>query len=138
MKTGFRCTGFMSRNDVINYPIQGAAFHCLLWSFVKINDWIKKYCKKSMVIGQIHDSIVMDIHPSELNKIMRACNKIMTKDVRKHWDWIILPLEIEAECTPVDGSWFLKKEIVNKNCVCGSKWIYDKTGECPVCGEINK
>ena len=30
MLTGFRCSGVMSRNDCINYPVQGAAFHCLL------------------------------------------------------------------------------------------------------------
>jgi len=35
----------------------------------------------------------------------------MTVDIKKHWEWIITPLEIEAEITPLEGSWFDKKEI---------------------------
>ena len=28
MYTGFRCSGIMKKNEVINYPVQGAAIHC--------------------------------------------------------------------------------------------------------------
>lgn len=145
IKTGFICKGYMSRNDAINYPVQGAAFHCLLWSFIQIQKWIKANCKHTKIIGQIHDSIVIDVHPSDLNALLEQAQQIMTVDIVKHWPWIIVPLEIEAEATPVDGSWLLKKEIVKAGfkCSCGSEWLYKIkadmliTWECPVCSKTH-
>jgi DNA polymerase I-like protein with 3'-5' exonuclease and polymerase domains len=61
------------------------------------------------VIGQIHDSIVLDVNPHELDQVLKILECIMCNDVRQHWPWIIVPLEIEAELSPVDGSWADKK-----------------------------
>lgn len=140
--TGFRCGGFMSRNDAINYPIQGVAFHCLLWSLIIFNLWLKTNNMKTKIIGQIHDSIVMEIWPPELEEVIQALKRIMTVEIREHWKWIIIPLEIEIEVAPVDKSWFYKKEIhEEKPCECGNKWLYRKylddgfkVLECPICG----
>lgn len=144
LKTGFRCSGVMSRNEAINYPIQGAAFHCLLWCLIKLHKWMKQSNKKSKIIGQIHDSIVLMMHPSELNTILRRAYYIMEHEIRDKWPWIIIPLSVETEASPVDGSWYLKKEITKQDiaCSCGSKWFYEnKTDterrlDCPVCKEI--
>lgn len=111
MKTGFRCSGVMGRNDVINYPVQGAAFHCLLWSLTRLNQWLKDNNMGTKIIGQIHDSIVMDVVPAEREEVLAQVHKIMCIDLVKEWDWIIVPLKVEAECTPVDGSWYEKKEM---------------------------
>lgn len=134
--SGFRCKGLMSRNEAINYPIQGAAFHCLLWSLIRINKWLKENNMLTMIIGQIHDSIILDIEPSELDRVLRNAKRIMTEEIRKYWDWIILPLEVDVELTPVNGSWFLKKEVeyTENLCECGNKWIY-KDGICPICNK---
>jgi hypothetical protein len=35
----------------------------------------------------------------------------MCNDVKQHWPWIIVPLEIGAEICPVDGSWAEKQEL---------------------------
>ena len=29
----------------------------------------------------------------------------MTKDIREYWKWIIVPLDIEAEISEVNGNW---------------------------------
>jgi len=112
MATGFRCSGVMKRNDVINYPVQGAAFHCLLWSLIRLNDLFHDKGLKTKIVGQIHDSIVMDVKPSELASVLALCRCVMCDEVREHWDWIKIPLEIEAEVAPVDGTWYDKKEVV--------------------------
>lgn len=111
MLTGFRCDGPLSDNQLLNTPIQGVAFHLLLWSLIKLNKKFKDLEFRSMIIGQIHDSIVFDIYPPEWKKISLLIRKIMTMDVRKHWPWIIVPLDIEAEMSPVDGSWYQKKVV---------------------------
>jgi len=103
--TGFRCQGMMSRNDVINYPVQGSAFHCLLWSLIQIQKQIKIERMQSLIVGQIHDSIILDIVPEEEEKIVAILKEVMTQRIIKHWKWIIVPLDIEIDVTPIDGSW---------------------------------
>ncbi len=110
LKTGFKCFAPMKKNDVLNYPIQGAAFHILLWSLIQINKEIRKKQMNSCVIGQIHDSIVSDIDPVEEEEIKPMIRKIMCDDVREKFKWIIIPLDIEAEITEIDASWYTKKE----------------------------
>ncbi len=108
--TEFKIEGIYKRNEVINYPIQGVAFHWLLWSLIRINKLLKKYKMKSVVTGQIHDSIVGDIHKKELKDYLEMAKQVMTIDVRKHWDWIMVPLKVEADVAPVGGTWYDKEE----------------------------
>jgi len=107
--TGFRIAGVYGRNDVINYPVQGVAFHCLLWSLVRLVKWLKKNRMKTVIVGQIHDSIVADVHPDELDDFLAMAKRVMTGDIRKHWGWIIVPLEIEAESS--ETNWFDKRKV---------------------------
>lgn len=111
IKTGFVCRGIMSRNEVLNYPIQGAAFHCLLWSKIQINKWLKENKMKSKIIGQIHDEIDIDLFPEEQNLVLPKLKQIMCEEIRKFWSWIIVPLEIEIEISQVDGNWYDMEEI---------------------------
>ncbi|MFW6352172.1 MAG: DNA polymerase, partial [Bacteroidota bacterium] len=149
MLTGFRCSGLMRRNQVINYPVQGAAFHCLLWSLIHLQKWLKANHMKSLIIGQIHDSIILDIHPDEYDAVLSMAYRIMEQKIREVWKWIILPLEVEAEVSPIGASWNLKKEITRNvpPCKCGTQHLYklpvkDQEGsitgwrtECPICRE---
>lgn len=109
--TGFTITGDYKKNDVINYPVQGAAFHCLLWSLIEITKELKKRKMASCVVGQIHDSILSDVHHAELDDYIELVYEIMINRLMKAWDWIIVPLTVDIEVTPMDGSWYLKKEI---------------------------
>jgi hypothetical protein len=106
MLTGFVERGVYSRNDVINHPVQGAAFHCLLWSLIGLQNWLNDNKMKSVIIGQIHDSIIADVLKSELQDYLNVAKKIMTEDIRKHWNWLIVPLDIEAEIA--ETNWYEK------------------------------
>lgn len=103
--TGFICSGIMRKNEITNYPIQGPAFHCLLFTFIQLDRIAKKRKWKSVLIGQIHDSLIMDVVPEELPEIEKALQHIVKKILPKTWKWIILPLEIEIEKYGVDKSW---------------------------------
>lgn len=107
--TGFWIEGDMPRNKVINLPVQGSAFHCLLWSLTQIQRELKKRKMKTVLVGQIHDSLIADVVPSELDDYVALAREVMTKRLLRHWKWIIVPLDIEVEVTPVNGSWFEKK-----------------------------
>lgn len=111
-KTGFVCSGYMKKNEVINYPVQGSAFHCLLWALTRlVMTELPKRKMKTLIVGQIHDSIVADVPKEELDDYLVLANYVMTKLIRKVWDWIAVPLIIEAEVSPPGGSWAEKEEV---------------------------
>lgn len=106
LKTGFRCVDLMSRNDAINYPIQGSAFHCLLWSFITIMSILEERKMDTKIVNQVHDSILLDVHPDELESVVELVVDVTTRQLREHWDWIIVPLEIDAEYGEIDQPWY--------------------------------
>ena len=108
LSTGFVCHGVFSYNNLMNTPIQGPSFHIMLWSIIQINNWLKKYKMKSKIITQIHDSILIDTHRSELQDVLWKTEQVMTQDVRAHWSWIITPLAVETEIAP--KNWFEKEK----------------------------
>lgn len=109
--SGFICQGYMGKNQAVNYPIQGSAFHCLLWTLIRlVAIEIKKRGMKSLIIGQIHDSVVADVVPSELDDLLAIIYRITSKLLPRHWPWLIVPMETECEVAPVGGSWADKKE----------------------------
>lgn len=103
--TGFRASGLMKKNDVTNYPIQGAAFHCLLWSLTRLDEFIIKENLDSRIVSQIHDSIIVDMNPTELDKISAKVTEIICNDLPRAWKWINVPIEADRDVYKVDGSW---------------------------------
>jgi DNA polymerase-1 len=109
--TGFRVHGSFNRNSVVNYPVQGSAFHCLLWALIQVNKVLVKHQMKSKIVGQIHDSLIGDVRIDELKDYLEIVEQVTTVDLRKHYDWLIVPLEIEYEIAPPEGNWFQKREV---------------------------
>jgi DNA polymerase I-like protein with 3'-5' exonuclease and polymerase domains len=114
MHTGFAvgvfgAKGAMGRNDVINYPIQGSAFHCLLWTIIRLQKLLRKYKMKTKIVGQIHDSFQADVPHRERQAFMDLARDVMTRQLPKAWAWLIVPLEIEIDVAPEGASWHDKK-----------------------------
>lgn len=107
--TGFRCHGPMTKNQIINYPIQGPAFHCLLWSLINIVAETKRRRMGALVIGQIHDSIIADVPLGEVDDYLALARDITTKRLREEWRWVTVPLRVEAEMS--DVNWHEKKPV---------------------------
>lgn len=103
---GFKYQGIMTKKLVINYKTQGTAFHVLLWCLIRLTNIFEEKGFDSKIIGNIHDSIVFDINPDELEEIKPIIRHVMTKDIRDEFDWIILDLDIDAEISGVDKSWY--------------------------------
>lgn len=114
-------TGVMSRNEVINYAVQGSAFHCDLWSIVQLQKWVIQKKLKSRIIGQIHDSMVCDVHESELDEFIEKARSLMMVDLLRQWDWLVVPLEAEVDVAPPGASWLDKGKWVKKNGVWQAK-----------------
>lgn len=111
--SGFICQGMMDKNAVINYPIQGLSFHFLLLSCINLLKEMKKRKMKSKVTFQIHDEIVADVVKEERDDFLELLKKCMIHDLKKHWDFIILPLELEVASSELNGNWYEKKTILH-------------------------
>ncbi len=108
LMTGFRCSGAYTRNQLYNTPVQGPAFHCLLWSLIRMVRWLRETGKRSRIIGQIHDSLIGDVHRDELDEYLARARRTMTEDIRGAWPWITVPLDVEAE---VGENWYDKEKV---------------------------
>lgn len=114
---GFEAQGYLTRNQIFNFPIQGPAYHCLQWT---INNLWKNnfYNFVSLLCGQIHDALFWDCKKIEFNKIKRKVHYIMTEKIREDNPWIIVPLIDEWSKGPnwanmYDANW--EKINYNKN-----------------------
>jgi DNA polymerase-1 len=103
--TGFRYSGIMERNKIINYPVQGAAFHCLLWILIRVSEILEERGFKTKIIGQIHDAIIFDVYPPELEELGHIISHTTSVALTKAWPWLIIPLKMEGELCGINESW---------------------------------
>lgn len=108
---GFQFVGHMTRNECCNYQTQGTAFHCLLWTLMKVEEEIKKNKFKSLLVGQIHDDMMTDYVEDELEEIIDIINYFGTEEIREIHPWIIVPLKIDHEISGIDGNWAEMEEV---------------------------
>lgn len=108
---GFRRGDYLEKNKIINSPIQGTAFHCLLWSFIELNKLRKEEEWKTKLIGQIHDDIIFDLWPEEQEHVLEMSRWMMTEKIREEHAWLTVPLEIKAKISEVDGNWDAQKKV---------------------------
>ena len=109
MLSGFVCRGVYSRNQVTNGPIQGSAFHCLLWVLIELNKWLTENKMRSLIIGQIHDSIEIDAHKDEVEDVKAKAKELLEVSIMKAWTWLTVPLAGEAEVA--ETNWYEKHEV---------------------------
>lgn len=107
-QTGLFPLGFRTARNLFIFP----RLHpepLMIRFFIEADRIMRKEKWKTRLIGQIHDSILLDVYPPELDYIAKTIKRITTIDLPKAWKWIIVPLEIDAELCPVDGNWSEKK-----------------------------
>lgn len=108
---GFRRSGYLTQNAILNTRIQSTAAHLLWWCFQKLDKIRIKEQWKTKFLGQIHDSKVPDIYPPEEEHVLKTAYQVMTVDTKKAFKWLIVPIDIEIELGEIDQSWYDIKEI---------------------------
>jgi DNA polymerase-1 len=108
ISTGFKRRAPLSRNQIVNTPIQGATFHCLLDTLIRLTLVEMKNRKmKSKCRLQVHDSILIDYVDEERDEIIEIVNHVAAD--KSHWDWVKgATLSVEWEEGP---NWLDMKEI---------------------------
>ena len=106
---GFERHGYVSRNQIFNFPIQGPAFHCLQWTINELVLRVKLQERfESLICGQIHDAIFNDVKKGEFKKYRKKVDHVMLDKVREENPWIIVPLENEWAVGP---NWLEMEEV---------------------------
>jgi uracil-DNA glycosylase len=108
---GFRFVGYLSEKQCTNFPVQSSAFHVLLDSLIRINNIAKEEKWKSKIVGQIHDSALLDIFPEEQDHVLKTCVYEMSENSRLLHPFITIPIPVEVEISPQNLSWWDKKEV---------------------------
>ena len=109
--TGFECSGVMDDKQAVNYPIQGPAFHCLLWTLNNIFRIKESENWKSLIINQVHDSKLWDALPEESDHIIKTSKRLVQIELPKAFTWINVPMDVDIEIAPVNKSWYEIKEL---------------------------
>lgn len=107
--TGFVLDSILNKKEVSNLPIQGSAFHCLLWSLIRLHRKVQKTGIDALLVSQIHDSIIADVHRDHVADYVAMARGIMVERIAKHWPWLIVPLSVEVDVAPPGMSWHDKK-----------------------------
>lgn len=114
MMTGFVIRGVYSRNYLLNSPVQGPCFHCLLWSLTEIQKEIDRRKMKSLLLAQIHDCIIGDVPHNEVQDFLHLAKEVMTERIRKHWGWVITTMVVEVDVVEEGSSWYEKKPYIEE------------------------
>lgn len=93
---GFRFKGEMDAKKCSNYPIQGTSFHLLLHTATAVIKELKKRGLKTLAIGQIHDSLILDIPVEELDEVQALLNNIVA-NLHNTFPWMTFPMGLDFE-----------------------------------------
>jgi len=90
----------------INFPIQSAASDVLLCSLVILRDQIVLNGYSSLMVNTVHDSIMFDVFPGELDDVAWLCKEVMENLPTVYgpeyfseldFSWFIAPLRVDIE-----------------------------------------
>lgn len=80
-----------------NFKIQSLGADITMWSMTQVDNELIKRKMKSMVIGQIHDSVIIDSHPSETEVICKILYEVMEVRANKIFSFLKIPLKVDIE-----------------------------------------
>lgn len=81
-----------AENSSTNTPIQGRASWYTLASLPLIWDWIDRTGAQAEIVNTVHDSVVLNIHPDWLDRVVTECTAIM-----ESFDCWGVPLKADAK-----------------------------------------
>lgn len=104
--TGARRPGPLNINKIYNTPIQGPAYHLLQDALNRIDEALLEIKTITFPIAEIHDDIIFDTYPDELEDVRSLAEEIM---ISKRFEWQRdVPLSVSWEVGQKNW-WAMKK-----------------------------
>lgn len=63
--------------QAFNATIQGSGPRYTNWSIIYIREWLRKNHMKSRIVATVHDSVLLDVHPDEVQQVLPFVKKTM-------------------------------------------------------------
>ena len=82
----------------LNAPIQGSAADILKKAMIDIDNYLKTNNKKTTLLLQVHDELILEVPPEELKEMQAIIPKLMSNAVK-------LKVNLQANLT-IGKSWF--------------------------------
>jgi DNA polymerase I len=79
-----------AKRAAINMPVQGTAADIIKIAMIRIRDWMIKEKLRSNMILQVHDELVFEVHPEELDLLQANVKRIMESATE-----LIVPLKVD-------------------------------------------
>lgn len=94
-----------AKREVVNMPVQSGASETLIIAHNIIDRYFMERGYRSLLINQVHDSLVVDYVPEELEEIVELCQDVMENIVdyagrfmpNLDMSWLISPLKADAK-----------------------------------------
>jgi len=117
--TGYRRSGFLDQKQICNTCVQGVAFHCLLWSYIRVAEIIKEEGLESRLLFEVHDELISSVPDNEVSHMAKIIRRVMVDEIGE-WakSWLIVPMETEistSELKENGGNWAEMKELQEVN-----------------------
>lgn len=112
LKTGFTIRDIVSKNDCTSYPAQGAGFHVLLKTLIDTTEIMKRRKMPAHYVLQVHDSGLNEHKEEDRDEINNVLLEVVKDKIPNEWNWINVPLTVEAKLGKTDKSWYDAKEEV--------------------------
>ena len=77
----------------MNMPLQGTAADVIKIAMLNVDNALKEQNLKSKLILQVHDELLIDTHPSEVEKVKEILKYQMENAVK-----LSVPLDVEVSC----------------------------------------
>jgi DNA polymerase I-like protein with 3'-5' exonuclease and polymerase domains len=113
-----------TQRTAVNMPIQGTASDVLLLAMYIVDQFLYDEGLESFLVNTVHDSIVLDICPGELEPVKAICIDVMENIVHYAQDfapnldfsWLRVPLKADADIGTHYGSYGLCKRAKCDHC----------------------
>lgn len=81
----------------VNFPIQSTLHDLVLWGTCELNKYMKEYKLRSLMFGEAHDNVMIDIYNPELETVATIVKTVMENPP---FDWINVPIVVDIEVGP--------------------------------------
>lgn len=108
----------------VNMPIQGVASDTLMAAVAIIDYFMEQRQYKSMMVNTVHDSLVIDYHPDELEAVSHLCVDVMENipDYAKEFmpgisfKWLKVPLKADLDIGNHYGTYGQARQLECPDC----------------------
>ena len=87
----------MDKKQTTNYPVQSTAAHLLFWSLIQTTKKIREQSLDAVMIGQIHDSMILDVPVQEVDRVVKIIKQVCENDLGNNFKWVTIPMKVEIE-----------------------------------------